>query len=58
MCCCFATSRPEVYRARETKLDGDVALTGPTSQAVNGELLLPRSPRRVLVNAMHDVLAR
>ena len=37
---------------------GTVALTGPTSLAVNGELPLPRSPRRVLVNAMHDVLAR
>ena len=37
---------------------GAVALSGPTSQALNGQFPLPRSPRRVLVNAMHDVLAR
>jgi len=37
---------------------GRVALTGAQTQPVTQELELPRAPRRVVINARHDVLAR
>jgi aminopeptidase N len=37
---------------------GTVTLTGSTAQKVSAELELPQRPRRVLANAMHDVLSR
>ena len=37
---------------------GTVALSGATSQTIDGQVALPRRPRRVVLNAMHDVLAR
>ena len=37
---------------------GTLPLTGSISQKVGTELELPLSPRRVFVNAMHDVLSR
>jgi Peptidase family M1 domain len=37
---------------------GTVALTGPTTSKMSVEVNLPQRPRRVLINAMHDVLSR
>ncbi len=37
---------------------GAVTLNGPGTQEVSGEMSLPRAPRRVRVNAFHDLLAR
>jgi hypothetical protein len=56
----FRTSVP-VYldfgNDRITKL-GSVAITGSTTAKMSVEVNLPQRPRRVLVNAMHDVLSR
>jgi hypothetical protein len=37
---------------------GSVAITGSTTSKVSVEVSLPQRPRRVLINAMHDVLTR
>jgi hypothetical protein len=37
---------------------GTVAITGSTTAKVSVEVNLPQRPRRVLINAMHDVLSR
>jgi hypothetical protein len=37
---------------------GTLVLTGSVKQKVGAELELPQRPRRVLVNAFHDVLSR
>jgi hypothetical protein len=56
----FRTSVP-VYldfgNDRITKL-GSVAITGSTTAKMSVEVNLPQRPRRVLINAMHDVLSR
>lgn len=37
---------------------GSVRLIGTTSQPIDVEIALPQPPRRVVINAMHEVLAR
>jgi aminopeptidase N len=37
---------------------GTIAITGSTTAKVSVEVNLPQRPRRVLINAMHDVLSR
>jgi hypothetical protein len=37
---------------------GTIAVTGSTTAKVSVEVNLPQRPRRVLINAMHDVLSR
>lgn len=55
----FRTLVPLYFDFGDTMMKlGSVALTGPTSRTINGEVPLARSPRGVVVNAMHDVLAR
>jgi len=37
---------------------GDVAIVGSTTKNIDVEISLPKAPRSVTINAMHDVLAR
>ncbi len=37
---------------------GRISLSGPMSQAIDIRVALPQRPRRVTINAMHDVLTR
>ncbi|MGZ8867359.1 MAG: M1 family metallopeptidase [Thermoanaerobaculia bacterium] len=37
---------------------GSIRLVGSKAQKVDAEMPLPRAPKRVLVNALHDILAR
>jgi len=56
----FRTSVPiylDLGNDRITKL-GSVVITGSTTAKMSVEVNLPQRPRRVLVNAMHDVLSR
>ena len=37
---------------------GDVAVIGSSTKNINVEVALPKAPRSVTINAMHDVLSR